>query len=57
MVQFKISVALLLQVAVMAIALAPRLIVALPMTDQQGKEVMPVGSPPAPTRLTIKLPA
>ena len=56
MVQFKISVALL-QVAVMAIALAPRLIVALPMNDQQGKEVMPVGSPPAPTRLTIKLPA
>ena len=65
MVQFKFSVALFLQVAVVAIALAPIFqVVALPTNvHATGKDVKQVGStsagPAAPTttRLTIRLPA
>ena len=67
MVQFKFSVALFLQVAIVAIALAPSPIiqvVALPTNvHATGKDVKQVGStsagPAAPTttRLTIRLPA
>ena len=63
MVQFKFSVALFLQVAIVAIALAPSPIIQVVALPTTGKDVKQVGStsagPAAPTttRLTIRLPA